>query len=101
MSRHGEMAVLLERPGKDPVLARLPIGGGAPREVLENVRSADWAPDGESLAVVRTEGGRDTLEFPIGRVLYRAHGWLSDVNVSPEGDRVAFFEHPVDDRQPR
>ena len=95
VSRHGEMAILLERPGKDPVLARLPIGGGAPREVLENVRSADWSPDGESLAVVRTEGGRDTLEFPIGRVLYRAHGWLSDVNVSPKGDRVAFFEHPV------
>jgi serine/threonine protein kinase/Tol biopolymer transport system component len=95
VSRHGEMAILLERAGKDPVLARLPIGGGAPREVLENVRSADWSPDGESLAVVRTEGGRDTLEFPIGRVLYRAHGWLSDVNVSPKGDRVAFFEHPV------
>ena len=95
VSRHGEMAILLERPGKDAVLARLPIGGGAPREVLENVRSADWAPDGESLAVIRTEGGRDTIEFPIGRVLYQAHGWLSDVNVSPKGDRVAFFEHPV------
>jgi eukaryotic-like serine/threonine-protein kinase len=95
VSRHGEMAVLLDRPGKDPLLARLPIGGGAPREVLENVRSADWAPDGESLAVVRTSGGRDTIEFPIGRVLYRAHGWLSDVNVSPKGDRVAFFEHPI------
>ncbi len=95
VSRHGEMAILLERPGRDPVLARLPIGGGAPREVLENVRSADWAPDGDSLAVVRTGGGRDTLEFPIGRVLYRAHGWLSDVSVSPDGNHVAFFEHPV------
>jgi Tol biopolymer transport system component len=95
VSRHGEMAILLERPGKDPVLARLPIGGGAPREVLENVRSADWAPDGDSLAVVRTGEGRDTVEFPIGRVLYRAHGWLSDVSVSPDGNHVAFFEHPV------
>ncbi len=101
VSRHGEMAVLLERPGKDPVLARLPIGGGAPREVLENVRSADWAPDGESLAVVRTEGGRDTLEFPIGRVLYRAHGWLSDVNVSPEGRPRRLLRAPRRDRQPR
>jgi eukaryotic-like serine/threonine-protein kinase len=96
VSRHGELAILLERPGRGAVLARLPLGGGAPREVLENVRSADWAPDGESLAVVRAEGGRDTLEFPIGHVLYQGHGWLSDVSVSPKGDRVAFFEHPID-----
>lgn len=95
ISRNGEMAVLLERPGSDAVLARVPIGGGAPREVLENVRSADWGPDGESLAVLRTEGGRDSLEFPIGRVLYKARGWLSNVSVSPKGDHVAFFEHPV------
>ena len=95
VSRNGEMAVLLDQPGRDSVLARVPIGGGAPREVLENVRSADWGPDGESLAVLRTEGGRDRLEFPIGRVLYKARGWLSNVSVSPEGDRVAFFEHPV------
>ena len=95
VSRNGEMAVLLERPGKEAVLARAPIGGGAPREVLENVRSADWGPDGESLAVVHTGGGRDSLEFPIGRTLYQAHGWLSDVSVSPKGDRIALFEHPV------
>jgi eukaryotic-like serine/threonine-protein kinase len=95
VSRSGEMAVLLQRPGTYGVLARVPIGGGAPREVLENVTSADWSPDGEALAVVRTGGGRETIEFPIGRVLYRAHGWLSDVAVSPKGDRVAFAEHPV------
>jgi eukaryotic-like serine/threonine-protein kinase len=95
VSSRGEMAVLLERPGTEGVLARVPIGGGAPREVLENVRSADWDPDGEALAVVRTQGGRDTIEFPIGKVLYQAHGWLSDVAVSPKGDRVAFAEHPI------
>jgi len=94
VSSKGELAVLLARPGKDPVLARVPIGGGAPREVLENVTFADWGPDGESLAVVRT-GERDTIEYPIGHVLYRAHGWLSDIAVSPKGDRVAFAEHPV------
>ena len=95
VSSRGELAVLLDRPGREPVLARVPIGGGAPRPVLENVRSADWGPDGESLAVVRTSGERDTLEFPIGRVLYRGHGWLSGVAVSPKGDYVAFFEHPI------
>ena len=95
VSSKGEMAVLLQRPGGDGVLARVPIGGGAPREVLEGVRSADWGPDGEALAVIRTDGERDTIEFPIGRVLYRARGWLSDIAVSPKGDRVAFAEHPV------
>ena len=95
VSRNSELAILLERPGREPVLARLPIGGGAPREVLENVRSADWSPDGDSLAAVRTGGERDSIEFPIGHVLYQGHGWLSDVSVSPKGDRVAFLEHPV------
>jgi eukaryotic-like serine/threonine-protein kinase len=94
VSSRGELAVLLDRQGREPVLARVPIGGGAPRQVLEHVRSADWGPDGESLAVVRT-GERDTLEFPIGRVLYQGHGWLSDVAVSPKGDHIAFFEHPI------
>jgi eukaryotic-like serine/threonine-protein kinase len=89
------LAILVERPRREPVLARVPIGGGAPREVLEDVRSADWAPDGDSLAAVHTGGERDTIEFPVGRVLYQGNGWLSDVSVSPKGDRVAFLEHPV------
>jgi eukaryotic-like serine/threonine-protein kinase len=95
VSKHGEMAVLLNRPAGGVVLARVPIGGGAPREVLEQVQSADWGPDGDSLAVVHTVDGRDRIEFPIGTVLYSAQGWLSDLAVSPAGDRLAFAEHPV------
>ena len=95
ISERGEMAVLLRRPGGDRVLARMPIGGGAPREVLEQVQAADWGPDGDSLAVVHTVDGRDRIEFPIGRSLYEAQGWLSDLAVSPKGDRLAFAEHPV------
>jgi len=81
-------------------LARVPLGGGAPREILEHVREADWSPDGESLAIIRDVNGRDRLEFPAGKVLYESSGYLSDPRVSPSGDRVAFFEHPVkwDDR---
>src|SRR5262245_20719788 len=95
VSQRGEMAVLLRKPGGEQVLARMPIGGGAPREVLEQVQSADWGPDGDSLAVVHTVDGRDRIEFPIGTVLYQAQGWLSDLAVSPAGDRLAFAEHPV------
>jgi len=81
-------------------LARLPLGDTAPREILEDVRQADWSPDGSQLAIIRTAGGKDRLEYPIGTVLYETAGYLSDLRVSPRGDRVAFFEHPTqwDDR---
>jgi eukaryotic-like serine/threonine-protein kinase len=84
----------------DGTLARMPLAGGAPREIAEHVREADWSPDGERLAVIRDVKGRDRLEFPMGKVLYETSGYLSDLRVSPSGDRVAFFEHPIkfDDR---
>jgi len=42
----------------------------------------------------------DGLEYLIGKVLYQSAGYVSDVRISPAGDEVAFFEHPVewDDR---
>ena len=81
-------------------LARLPLGAEAPRELLEDVRDADWNPDGSALAIIREVGGRDRLEYPIGKVLCESGGYLSDVRFSPRGDRIAFFDHPSrwDDR---
>ena len=99
VSSAGEMALALE---SHPVgtwvnvgtLARAPLAGGAPRPILENVEWADWSPDGNSLAVVRNVGGRDRLEFPIGKVLYETSGgWVSYPRVSPKGDFVAFIDH--------
>ena len=75
-------------------LARVPLGGGAPREVLETVQDADWSPDGKELAVARYIGSRCRLEYPIGHVLYEPVAWISDVRVSPDGRMVAFIEHP-------
>ena len=79
VSSTGEMAVVLDAErtiGKAPrgVLARMPLAGGAPRELLEDVKSADWSPDGSNLAVVRVVGGRDRLDFPIGTTLYEPTG---------------------------
>jgi len=81
-------------------LARAPLAGGAPREVLEGVQWADWSPDGNNLAVVREVGGKNRLEFPVGKVLYETSGWISQPRVSPKGDMVAFIDHPLqgDDR---
>src|SRR5262245_12459714 len=75
-------------------LARVPLAGGAPREILENVQDADWSPDGKELAVSRYDGGTWRLEYPIGHVLYGARAWVSDVRVSPDGRLVAFLDHP-------
>jgi len=76
-------------------LARMPLVGGAPREVLENVQWADWSPDGTQLAVVRDVGGRNRLEYPIGKVLYETGGWISHPRISRRGDTIAFLDHPI------
>ena len=75
-------------------LARMPLAGGAPREVLEDVFYADWSPDGKNLAVVRPVEGRFRLEYPIGNVLYETDGWITYPRFSPKGDRIAFLDHP-------
>jgi len=100
ISSNGELAISLDsRQIKNMVfngtLARMPLVGGAPRQVLENVHWADWSPDGSSLAVVRNIGGKDHLEFPIGKTLYETNGWISHPRISPKGDKVAFIDHPV------
>jgi len=100
VSSSGELAVLLNRksyPGDGELgagtLARVPLEGGAAREVLEQVQEADWSPDGSSLAVVRYLGGKERIEYPVGKVLFETSGWISSLRVSPAGDRVAFLEH--------
>ncbi|HSS45603.1 MAG TPA: serine/threonine-protein kinase, partial [Thermoanaerobaculia bacterium] len=79
-------------------LARLPVSGGAPREILEGVLSADWSPDAQNLAVSRRTESGFILEYPLGTVLYRTTGWISSVRVSPDGASVAFLDCPSLDR---
>jgi eukaryotic-like serine/threonine-protein kinase len=100
ISSAGELAVLLHSQQIRSyihigTLARMPLGGGAPREILDDVQWADWSPDGNSLAVVRDVGGQSRLEFPIDKVLYQTGGWISDPRVSPTGKWVAFIDHPL------
>ena len=105
VSSRGELAVLIRAQYKahslfEGTLARMPLEGGAPREILAGVREADWTPDGADLAVIRDVGGKDRLEFPAGKILAETGGYFSDPRFSPRGDRIAFFEHPFkfDDR---
>ncbi len=76
-------------------LARAPLAGGAPREVLEQVQWADWSPDGTGWLVVRDFGGMNRLEYPIGKPLYQTGGWIGHPRISPKGDLIAFADHPL------
>lgn len=102
ISPQGEMALLQhwrrslgwQRSG---MLARLPLSGGASKEMLDGVQDADWARDGSRLAVIRS-GPPYQLEFPVGRVLATvSSGWYSYPRISPDQQHIAFFEHPIGD----
>ena len=81
-------------------LARMPLTEASPREVLHDVTAADWSPDGAELAIIREVEGMSRLEHPIGKVLAESTGYLSDLRVSPRGDRIAYMPHafPGDNR---
>ncbi len=99
VSSAGEMALLLGCAEErcSGTLARAPLAGGTPREILEDVIAADWSPDGRDLAVIRYGPKADRLEYPLGKVLYEGGGLLSSLRVSPRGDLVAFLEYPRPD----
>jgi eukaryotic-like serine/threonine-protein kinase len=100
ISKNGELAIRLNTSNlggyaRTGTLARVPLSGGTPREVLENVGDADWAANGESMAVVRLvpENSHWRLEYPIGKVLLDSINWISNPKISPDGKSVAFADH--------
>jgi hypothetical protein len=63
VSPTGDIAVLLGAhsvsvAANAGTLARVPLEGGAPREILSNVENADWAPDGTSLLITRQSANK-------------------------------------------
>ena len=98
MSPLGEIAMLLGATrstvsggGWAGTLARVPLTGGAPRELIEGVSEADWSSDGKTLAVVRSVGNKKRLEYPIGKVLYEPADNVTSLRLSPDGKRIAFL----------
>ena len=100
VSRKNELAVVLHGTHNGQLetvggmLARAPLAGGSPKELLADVRGADWDAEG-NLAVVDIVDGHSRLEYPIGRVLYQSTGWISNIRFSPQGNRIAFMDHPA------
>jgi hypothetical protein len=105
ISQHGEMAISLDWHNfydwmAKGTLAVAPLSGGAPHALLADVCDGDIATDGKNLAIVPCSGAMETLEFPIGNILFKTSGWVSIPRISPAGDAIAFLEHPLlgDDR---
>ena len=78
ISSTSEMAIRLST----GTLAILPLGGGAPRELEKNVAQADYGPDGKSMAVIRVDEGKMSLQYPRGKVLYEAEVILISTSFS-------------------
>ena len=99
ISKTGELALVLHGVPtahleiEQGTLARAPLAGGSPKEILEDVAWADWGTNGE-LAVVHHAEGRDRVEYPIGHVVYQSNGWISHIRLSPQADKIAFINHP-------
>jgi len=103
ISRSGELAVSLNRTfdawTPSGRLARVPLGGGATRELLDDVIDADWNKDGSDLAISRRVVHGSRLEYPPGHVLYETSGWISDLRFSPIGRRPDRISRPSPDRR--
>jgi len=100
ISKAGELAIRLNSVfyggyAQAGTLARVPLSGGTPREVLENVQDADFAANGDSMAIVRyvPENNHWRLEYPIGNVLFDSINWISHPKISPDGKWIAFADH--------
>jgi hypothetical protein len=78
-------------------LGLVPVSGGSPREIAEDVLSADWTTDGSEMAVIRHVGGEYRVEFPRGKMIYQSGRPLGYLRISPRANAVAFAEsHTVD-----
>jgi hypothetical protein len=74
-------------------LATMPVSGGAPRDIMNEVEAADWLPRGDELAVAHKIGGLCRVEFPIGNSVYETPGWISSIRVSPSGNELGIVQH--------
>jgi eukaryotic-like serine/threonine-protein kinase len=92
VSGSGELLVLvrsdtLKSPGGAGTLARVPLSGGAPRELVERVHTADWIAGGAVAVQRHIDIDHDELQIPAGTRRLDYNG--SAPRSSPDGREVA------------
>jgi len=97
VSPSGELAVSLREqfligPTGMGTLATVPLGGGAPRPIAELIEVAEWAADGQQLAITRFLDGKYRLELPLGKVLCTSDRGFGSVRAAPSGTGFAFVQ---------
>jgi serine/threonine protein kinase len=101
VSSTGELAISLGRRfigvgyATSGTLARVPLAGGAPRRVCQDVQEAVWTRDGKNFLIIRRFEGNYRIESPIGRVIYSTPRWISFARFSPNEEMIGFIDHPV------
>ena len=98
ISSSGEMLVLRDEKmvfayARTGELDRLPVAGGGPRPIADNVQDATWAPDG-NIAACRYVGQRYLLEYPLGKIRFETSGFCRAPRISPRSGQIAFLFHP-------
>ena len=92
VSVRGELLIVVDESDAGGTLVRA-LEGGGPRAIADRVTSATWMTAADAPAIVR---GGDSIEFPIGTAIAkRAAGKLDLLRASPNGDLLAFVDHPV------
>ncbi len=94
-SPDGSLLLFIRNEGSAASLFRVPVLGGEERKVIEDVRSADWSPDGKEIAFIRwkaSQGNPDSQFFivnPDGSALRELavikERQLQSVRWSPDG----------------
>jgi len=101
VSPSGELAISLGRRfmgvgyATTGTLARVPLAGGAPRRVCQDMQEAQWTRDGKNFLLIRRVDGFYRIESPIGNVIYKTPRWVTRASFSPDETRIAFIEHPL------
>jgi serine/threonine protein kinase/dipeptidyl aminopeptidase/acylaminoacyl peptidase len=90
----GEMLIDVDINRKD-VLARVPVTGGAPRPIFDDVFRADLSPANHEPAILKRSGGTDQIEYPPGTVIYSTAASISFLRFAPDGRSLAIVEWPV------
>lgn len=99
ISTGGEMLLISRVGGGLPragLLSQVNLSGGSPRPIENSVTGASWNPNGSQFAVSKYTNGKSHLEYPPGKVIYESADVIDRIEISPDGNFIAFALHPAD-----